>query len=966
MTPKAIYSKSGKGVQEASGKTSLLSRGDRAVLSAFDGRLTVSDVADRVGKPFDNPFQRLILQLERDGYIREVSAGAAPAAAPARPGAAPTRPPAPVAKPAASAAPASGGSDLDFTIAIPASPPPKPKMAPAPLVDPATKARAENEKKAQEDNMARARREAEERAQKERDRVKTEAEAKVRAETEATLRTQAVEKAKSDAEAKVRAEAEAKIKAVRDAAARVAAEAKAKAEAEMQAKLDAERARIREEADKALREAETLRQRLDEERKAREAEERKRKEEEERRRKEEEARRAREEAEHKAREAEERKRREDEERRRKEEDERRAREEAERKAREAAERTRREEDERRVREESERAVREMQDAEAERAAAEAIASASKQQEKAPAAPPASDGGFGALLADLDSFSDREDADKKAKEDLERREKEDKKTRKAREEAERKAKEEEEEARKEAEATAAKEERRRKEEEVRRAREEEVERAKREAEDRKRRERDAETAAARAAADSKSDDIGVSDDDLDMDDVKRDEEAVSKESRKAVREREREAKELEREAQERAKEREREAKRAAKAGAKAGSAPATAYRPFRRRRSWGKRIAVTLFLLLAAGVGALHVMPISTTEYEKAASEAIGRPVKLGEAHLSLYSGVQLIFDNVSVGDAKIASVRAFPELGSLLDDRKAFSRIEIEDASLREEAIGEALVAKFRSRSFSAARVIVKRLKLVGPLPLPVLEAEVLVGPTGAIGVISLRGPDSLVGKLTPSASGIDFDVTASGFTLPFLPQVTVSTFAMKGKATNDSARIESWGGASLDGAISGSANVRWGSTWSLDGVLVARGINAAVFAPALLSEGKAEGTGKFSMNDPDPTSFKGKGRMEGTFNLNKGVLGTFDLSRAIQTGGRQATGRTPFTEMSGAAIFDRGSVALRNVSFRAGAMNAGASADVTPEGALSGRIVAEIKTSSQSLRATVNIGGTVTEPLAK
>ena len=38
MNPTAIYSKSGKGVQEASGKTSFLDRGDRAVLSAIDGR----------------------------------------------------------------------------------------------------------------------------------------------------------------------------------------------------------------------------------------------------------------------------------------------------------------------------------------------------------------------------------------------------------------------------------------------------------------------------------------------------------------------------------------------------------------------------------------------------------------------------------------------------------------------------------------------------------------------------------------------------------------------------------------------------------------------------------------------------------------------------------------------------------------------------------------------------------------
>src|SRR5882672_10201436 len=111
MTPNAIYSKSGKGVQEASGKTSVLSRGDRAVLSAFDGRLTVKEVAERVGKTFDPSFEKIIRQLERDGFVREVSAGA-PAA---KPGAR-----AAPAKPRGPAAPAD--DELDFT-SMPASRP---------------------------------------------------------------------------------------------------------------------------------------------------------------------------------------------------------------------------------------------------------------------------------------------------------------------------------------------------------------------------------------------------------------------------------------------------------------------------------------------------------------------------------------------------------------------------------------------------------------------------------------------------------------------------------------------------------------------------------------------------------------------------------------------------------------------------------------------------------------------------
>src|SRR5262245_60054084 len=122
MNPTAIYSKSGKGVQEASGKTSLLSRGDRAVLSAIDGRATLNDVAVKVGKTFDGAFEKLIGELDKGGFIREGSAGT-PVAKPAAPAA---------AKPAAGK-PAAGksmdpGSDLDFTASI-SSPPPKSKSA---------------------------------------------------------------------------------------------------------------------------------------------------------------------------------------------------------------------------------------------------------------------------------------------------------------------------------------------------------------------------------------------------------------------------------------------------------------------------------------------------------------------------------------------------------------------------------------------------------------------------------------------------------------------------------------------------------------------------------------------------------------------------------------------------------------------------------------------------------------------
>ena len=52
---------------------------------------------------------------------------------------------------------------------------------------------------------------------------------------------------------------------------------------------------------------------------------------------------------------------------------------------------------------------------------------------------------------------------------------------------------------------------------------------------------------------------------------------------------------------------------------------------------------------------------------------------------------------------------------------------------------------------------------------------------------------------------------------------------------------------------------------------------------------------------------------------------------------------------MTGKAVYDRGAVSLRNVTIGAGQLNAGASADIAQNGALSGRIVADVKVASQT-----------------
>ncbi|MEO8144687.1 MAG: hypothetical protein ABI654_10770, partial [Betaproteobacteria bacterium] len=687
---------------------------------------------------------------------------------------------------------------------------------------------------------------------------------------------------------------------------------------------------------------------------------------EERRAKEVEERRAREEADRERREEEDRKRaleeqrrKDDEARRVKEEAERRAKDEAERAAREAAERKAKEgaelaaleetgrraraDAERKAKEEAERKAKEEAEAKARAVQSVSASVPTINPVPPPPPPPAAAGDLGdSLLADLESFGKREEEEQKAKEEAERKAKEDA-SRKAKEEAERRARAEaEQRAKEEAERKRREdEERRAKEEAEQRAREDE-ERQKHEESERKRKAKEAlaakeaeRKAAQRAAAKGagKDDDIEVTDDDLDMDEVRKDEKALSATARQAAREREQ------------------------------PPAQVTARRP----KKWGKPAAVALFVLLIGGVGFLHVMPLSTAEYEKAASDAMGVPVKIGSARLSVITGIEVRFEGVSVGDTvKIKAVQGFPEVGSLFGAKKSFTRVELEGLSLSQSQIAGAVLGKVGGDNLRIARIVVKQVKLDGPLALPALDVDALVAGDGSLQSVSLRGPGKLAVQLSPKGNDIGFEISAESMAVPFAPALNLSDFGMKGTANRSGVTMSEFDGRAFDGRIFGSAKIRWGASWLVEGELRARGVKVAVIAPALVSEGTVEGRGTYTMSGSNPATLFESARLQGDFKIEKGVLGSFDLTRALQTGGAQTGGRTIFTELTGQAVYDKGAVKVSNVAIAAGAMNAGASLDIDANGGLAGRIVADVKTPNQTLRATLNVSGKVQDPVIR
>jgi hypothetical protein len=986
MNPSSIYSKTGKGVQEASGKTSQLSRGDRAILAAIDGKTNLKELSAKFDRAPDEKFFSLIRKLDADGFIREVSPGMAER------GAARVSKSAPSSVPAA--APKSAGEDLDFTQIF--SAPPKMEKPPAPAGgDPMAAARQEAEMRARAEREAKAKAEAAAKAMLDNtQKFRLDAEARAKAAREASMHAAAEGMTKAQMEARTRAEAEAKARAAAEAQARAEAEVRAKVEAARLAQERTER-EAREAKDRAARE---LREKAEAAERARfEAAERARREAEELRFKVEEERRAREEAERRAREEAERTKREAAERARREAEEKKAREEAEvlrkrleeeRSAREEAERMAEEErqkresvrlaelqkiqeQERREAEEHQRQIRLAREAEdkkrrdadarkkkeedarrweheearrksddayrqraeqedkerAEREVVEAVERAEAEKKAAEAA----DALAGSLMADLDSFSKREEDERREKQEQEQKEREERlrktqeeEARREREEAERKARKAEERLRRE------EEERRQKEEEERLAREAEAKRQEEEEKEKKEREEKA----------RKKDDIPISSSDLGRDDISDDERKLTPEARKALRDREREVQRL------RAR------------GDVPSAKAATAYKR-KQPVKWGKPAAIALFFLLLGGLGVVNFLPLSTAEYERLASDALGTPVKIGSARMWVLTGVQMRFERVQVGESiRIAEVRAVPELGALLNGGKAFSRVEIDKLVLPQAVLGGALFGVMKSDRLRVSRVVARGLKLEGPLALPAVDADAQIGSDGRVLSVRLTG-ENTSGQLTPRGDGMAFEIALGSFTPPFVDKLAITDFGMKGSANRQGMTLTEFDGRLFDGTVVGKAQVQWGAYWSVQGEIQGRAMNAAVFAPQLVSEGRFDGKGRFALAGPDPAKLSEGARLDGTFTVTKGALGSFDLSRALQSTSAQASGRTPFTELEGSAALANGALALRDLRLSSGILGATGSLDVEPSGRISGRINAELR----NLRGTYYIGGRLQDP---
>ena len=71
MDRQTVFTKTAKGLMEATGKTSTLSRDLRNILKEVDGKATVVKLAEKLGKMTEPKLLEALGKMLSDGYVRE-------------------------------------------------------------------------------------------------------------------------------------------------------------------------------------------------------------------------------------------------------------------------------------------------------------------------------------------------------------------------------------------------------------------------------------------------------------------------------------------------------------------------------------------------------------------------------------------------------------------------------------------------------------------------------------------------------------------------------------------------------------------------------------------------------------------------------------------------------------------------------------------------------------------------------
>jgi hypothetical protein len=387
----------------------------------------------------------------------------------------------------------------------------------------------------------------------------------------------------------------------------------------------------------------------------------------------------------------------------------------------------------------------------------------------------------------------------------------------------------------------------------------------------------------------------------------------------------------------------------------------------------------VFVLIAAGLGLLHIIPLSgyVPGVQALMSKRLGAPVTIGTMRYALFPSSQLTLERVNIGKSQEVKVESLAvPIGpvGLLSGKRDFDTVEGKNVTVEPQALSA--IAGWTQGAKDAPELMINKLRLrsikvATPVETPKFDLEASLGPRGELRM-AIFNVDKARIEATPKDKSWSIKMSASGWKPIIGPAVEFDELEASGTITGDSALLDSIKGRVGGGTFSAQLKASWGGTIQASGDLKLENGKLLLLMPAFTRNFSALGTlnltATYALRRNEIKSLFDNMRLDGTFTVAGGELNNVDIVRALQSAraGGQRGGKTRFDTLSGTINVEGNLYSFRQLQLNSGPMNASGAVDIN-DGVLNGRINAELGTKGVVVaRGALAATGTLSNPVLR
>ncbi|MCA2997219.1 MAG: hypothetical protein ING75_01315 [Rhodocyclaceae bacterium] len=408
---------------------------------------------------------------------------------------------------------------------------------------------------------------------------------------------------------------------------------------------------------------------------------------------------------------------------------------------------------------------------------------------------------------------------------------------------------------------------------------------------------------------------------------------------------------------------------------------------------GTAITVGIAAVIVLALVLVQVLPLGVvnTKLEKALTAWAHDDVSSANMRVGLFPKPHVKLGQIMIGkafDAKAASGKLYMDIGSIFGDKFVIDSLELSDVTITAEALPRALKwadAEGRGSQIEIDKIVLRGLNLdIKGLNLEAFDAELKFDQKGKISRASARTRDGKWSLETsvdlnspPPEGGVQpwvVDFAARNWTPPLGPGIPFASISGKGRWSGQEIFFPEMEAKLLDGAATGNLRITLPSAPAAKGLLLAQSefkvarvkVDQLVgaFTRDIALSGRMEGSFVATASAASIGTLLDSPVLVGSLQVGEGTISNVDLVQAMRNPG-SVGGQTKYAELTTKVRVADNVIRFESLKLSGGVLLAGGSVTVGQE-ALSGKIIAEIRSNVAQDRAVFSLGGNVARPILK